>query len=512
MKTSFKQIQQRLQQRELLHSYKRKVYNLRRIVAGDTSALDSFTMGSQDPALELWKDTESEYPDLLVTEVEEGFTNHLIKALKVLTQRIAFQAPEAEVDDLDPIQSAYISAYLQDRFKKGNANRHMEAVLWEALVGGLGWAICGIDHGIPTVRKADMIDCIWDITEIPEEAAWFAHAVTKSKWRWKEEYDIDVGKEEDEPVELWQYFDRIGDQGKWVITDGEKDLMNEVFPLPDWNIVPLSMFRVPSVRLPIGIVEMALPNYKAAVEGERAWRETIKRMPSWIAAQKGAISPDEMQQFEDGEIGAVIELDNIQGVVTMPGGNIQPTAMEWINSNIQQIIEQAGVNPYAYGGKVEGIQYAAEVNAIEGNADLTTSWAARAYALAWQRVATVMLKIGAMFDEEEFTTVMNGARLELGPQDPPWQYLDASASVVVRESSVIFKPKQQAIMDSINDLTIAQQMAPFFPNAVKMSYQGYLRAKGEKNPDAWLEMPIAPAGVGTPFPDASQQGSASQNA
>lgn len=474
--------------------------------------MDSFSRGSQDPALQLWKNTESEYPDLLITEVEEGYTNHIVKALKVLTQRIAFQAPEAEIDDVDPILSAYSSAYLQDRFKKGHANRYMEAVLWDALVGGLGWAVCGFERGIPVVRRADILDCIWDITEVPEEAAWFAHAVTKPKWQWREEHGITVGKEEDEPVELWQYFDRFGDAGKWVITDGEKDFINEDFPLPDWNVVPLSMFRLPSQRMPTGIVEMALPNYKAAVEGERAWRETIKRMPSWIAAQKGAMSPDEMEQFEDGEIGAVIELESIQGVVTMPGGNIQPSALEWVNSNVQQIIEQAGVNPYAYGGKVEGIQYAAEVSAIEGNADLTTSWAARAYALAWQRVATIMLKTGAAFDEEEFTVTMHGTKLQLGPHNPPWQYLDPSLNVVVRESSVIFKPKQQMIMDAVNDLTIAQQMVPFFPNAVKMAYQGYLRAKGEKNPDAWLEMPVAPAGVGTPFPDASQQGSASQNA
>jgi hypothetical protein len=390
----------------------------------------------------------------------------------------------------------------------------MESVLWEALVGGLGWAVCSLEKGIPVVRKADILTAVWDLTDIPEEATWFAHQISLPMWKWRDMYNVKPENvdDPDEPCEYWQYFDRTGDAGKWIITDGEREFLSEDFPLPEWNMVPLSMFRMPSVHFPVGIVELALPNYKAAVQGERAWRETIRRMPSWYAIRKGSMGADEKDQFEEGEIAAMIEMDDPSAVVTMPGGNIQPTALEWINSQIQQIIEQAGINPYAYGGKVEGIQYAAEVNAIEGNADLTTSWAARAYALAWQRVASCMLKIGAAYDEEPFITVLSGTRLELGPGDPPNQYLEPSANVVVRESSVIFKPKQQAIMDSVNDLTIAQQMAPLFPNAPKKAYQEYLRIKGEKDPDSWLEAPMMPMAPGTPTPDPGQQGDASQNA
>ncbi len=506
-------IRQRLDAALMMDRWKQKVYAMRRIVAG--VPIDEATAGGNvDDFERAYKDEMDNRPDILVVDYPEGQNNLILKSLKILVQKVAYQAPEVEVDDVDDQDLAICnSQYLTKRVKECGGAHQMQLVLWDALIGGLGWAMTGMRDGKAILEWCDCLDMKWDVfARFPTEARWQARTVRGPLSKFIEKYGRSAfpnllvdDENEERPVSIDEYYDIEGEGSFCLVASSPGsygyDIVNKsvnpyrgMYGEPILPGHPLQFAQIPTVRLPIGVVEMLLPSQKAVHEAEASIRSCVKQMKSAYQAVKGSIEADQLELFKDGDAGAVIEVIEDGAIKEIPAGRLAESAMVWFTQNRQEIIEQSGINPYSTGGKVEGISYAAEVNAITGNADLTSAWVAKASADLWQRSLSDMLNIGKLYDTKPISFFLSDVKMVFDEKDPINAYLDSDCTILIREQTAQFKPQQEKIQEAVAMLQVSAGLQNLFPNAVLKDFEELQRARGIKDIKSYLEPPalIAP--------------------
>lgn len=495
-------IRSRIQGWEFQRAFRRKVHVLRRLVAGDWTAVDNYIGSQPDPAESLRKGGGygAEFSDLLITDIPEGRTNRLLKALRILVRRSAYQSPEVDFEDIqDALQESLHEAYLTKVVRDCNGKHHMMMALWDALIGGIGWMFVGMKDGAPAMMWSNLLDTCWDYSApSASEARWVTRAVRGPLWWLDMQYPkalVFPDDAVDDIGEVVEYYDMEGPGGHFCVyaahgadtASGDGFILSEENPFGFIPAVPLYFDELPSVPIPTSFVEAMLPAYKAASESEKTIRETIKRMMAFYLMRDGAMQDDEYQKFVDGDIASIIKVDSPENaLLPVQHGDVSNTIIQWFQQNDQEIFEMAGTNPYASGGKVEGISYAAEVNAIQSNSDLTAAFVAHSFASFWQDILKKLLQVGVLFDDRDITLNVGGMQLQFGLNDPISSYLVPNAVPLIREGSMTFKTREQQVQEAVFDLDLAMKLAAMFPNAPRKAFERYLRLKNEKDIDGWM--------------------------
>lgn len=499
-----------------LHAFKRKVHKLRRLVAGDLSALDdssSTTAAATNQTL--YKAGISEFYDILVTDVEEGRNNKMMQGIRTLLFQTMTMFPDIEVENTHPdiadFMSQYVKVAMGSRPMGCAAVHQMRLGLLDYLVGGLGWVKTCLQDEAPTVLAIDTLDMVWDLTAvIPQDIQWAACRRTQPLYRWLRYFDSEKGftdlthanTNEDHPVAVWFYYTLEGD---YVAVreghDEEIEAKDNPYSMPTPS-GPVSMlpfescyhFAQQSVRFPTGIAEQMLPAQIACWEAARRIRRVHQSGAPFWEVQEGSYDEESMEQFEDGDPGAaMVHKQGSEAARANPGFQNDPMSFDWLNRNEEEIVAMGGANPYASGNAVKGVKYASEVQAIQGNAGLVAGVIAKDNASFWERVTRKFFAIAHQYDDRPFQMMTADGLLQFDSSNPVKDYIDPMAEIIITEDSMTFRPQVERIREATEFfmLTLQPQVATMFPEAPKKAFEDLLRAKKQKNMTEWMQAPSA---------------------
>lgn len=520
-----------------LDSYKKKVHLLRRMVAGDQSAMMSRAGGAQDPD----STRNDDYFDIFVNDVVTGRSNKLLQAVRAQVMQTASQFPELEIKGCNAQAEAINESYFRIRMGNApmgcNAQEHMRLAIFDFVTGGMGWGQVGFRDNKPGIFHADTLDMVWDQScKVMSEMQWAACKTRQPLWYWKKLYGSAVKmspkteENEDELVELVYYYDVI-DGGHRVIlnpkgAEPDKPIKNDKNPffyevqgeeVPFLPYESASMMLLPSVRLPYGVVEQMLPAQLAIHQAEDYIADVIERCKGHFEAEEGTYEPETWDRLVNGgEIGLALKRRTGHQPGTWTPPEEPPRSVyEWLQQNERSLTEQSGNNPYVSGNPI-GPEFASEVAAIEGNAGLMASSIAKVNAMLWERLASKFLATGALYDNG-FITIRDipvpgstaSIDIDFGPDNPVSVHLRPDAVITVREDSMRYASRQQKVAEAQQKLQFALTVMQVYPKGVEYAWRGLLEALGEHNVEKWLaqDAPVMPPmpGQGSPPGEVAQK-------
>lgn len=530
--------------------FRTKIHRLRRLVAGDINALDDRVIsgGKQGNAIETmmrkhYKATDENlyFYDILVQDFAEGRSNDLFQTVRTLVLQTANTFPEIEFEGLDPKLAVVNAGYCKDRMNKCHARHQVRMAMADYIISGMGCCSQMIEGDYPVTRYRDLLDMAWDLqAEVPTEMRWAATRITQPLYRWLELFSgskyntkpltdmvgtntgVDQPQPKEVPVTLWYYFDIDGPKGSHQIYRAKGEEVDDTpifdgvnpYSVPEGKSdIPALPFgfiyhmALPSVKMPPSIVEGMIPAQVAIWEADRHTRDTIKVGKAHYEKQDGAYSPENWDNWMDSVEGTV--LTRLSGFANplhiaepLP---VSDSVLKWRDTNNQSLIAQGGANPYASGNKVEGIAFASEVQAIQGNAGLVSGAIAKDGAEFWMWIAKTYLAFGKKYDDMPCTIQFDdGIELVFDDADPIRNYLKPEADLVVQEDTILMMSKTQKVQMAAAILTQCMNpiMVQAFPDALSQAFEKFLRANGEKNIQAWLKPPQGPppGPPGAPMP------------
>lgn len=516
--------------REALAEYYDKVHRLRRLTAGDPDALVE-SGSQQDPANDKRRETMSRYGNILVTEFEEGRSNRLLQTVRTLAKQVAHRFPEIEFEDLEAEEAAVNTEYLKRILAPHpigcGAVQQFERALLDYMTGGMGFIWSGLRKGRPILRAVDTLDMAWDLAAPTiAESRWMSCTVPGALGAWIEQFGADPfakyisGNKDsavDTPVDLEFYYSVEGDGGMFRVLfktgdeDVDKDAVwtgkNPGFFEDQGERTPFLPFdtmffmELPSVGQPVGIVEQMLPSEVALWRVEKTIRDAAD-LPSWWECEDGDYDDAELARIKgaEGPGTVAVRKGGKKGLELKSGAVVMDALLAWRSYHAQELVAHGGANPYASGAPVEGTDYAAEVNAIQGQSGLMAGAITKDSSGLWVRVLRKQLALGQAYDESKYTLMINDAPSTFGPDFPIAPYLRPMSEIVITEDSTQFQPREMKIQAAIRDLDVALKSAAVAPGAPLEAFKGFLKAKGEKNIDKWLQapagaMPMMPGGT-----------------
>ena len=517
-------IKQRLNKDEGLTDFREKVYEFRRLVAGDVSSLFPAPSAEGDGVergKKLWN--LEELNDFIVTFVADGRSNKLLQQLKTLLMQTAYYFPEIHLENLSPDLAAVNAEYCKIRMGEAplgcNAKDHMRMALLDYMIGGIGWTKACVIDGKPAVQYCDNIDMTWDrSSRLPTDIKWASCKFRERLGAWVEMLGAAAFADDlknptttkDDIVELEWYYDVNGAEGTWAVYKtggrGQRDVGKPIFikPNPYYYEVgrektrvpyipyePLYFIALPSLRVPIGLVEMMLPSQIALWEVENNIRATIQRGAPFYTVLKNTLDPKDKQKFEDGDIGTIIDVNSNDpnAIRAQSGIQLQPEILRWQQYHDGELVAHSGANPYAAGNRVEGVEFASEVHAIQGQSGLTVGTIGKDLAAYWERVTRKFLAGARLYEDASLTIRLDDAELEFDPSDPIKKYLIPDADIVVNEGTMAYRPRTEKIQEALVDLQLFQGLAAIYPEGLERSLINYLQATGRRNYQAWLAKP-----------------------
>ena len=527
-------VQQRLTLSEKsLAEYRRKIHSLREILAGNTDALLGRGTSADQTEGDIKRSNMTEFTDIFVNKIEEGRDNRLMRAIRTLGQQTTYQFPEIEAEHLEYNEANLHSEYFRQRLGASpigcDAVIHMRRALYDYASGGMGWVWIGMQAGKPVIRYVDTIDCKWDQqSSTIGEGLWWSTTMYRSLAAWEQmfgkgkfdKYIKEKNASPNTPIELEYYYDIEGKEGNWMVLfkTGNEDIdMEPVFKAKNpcsWNyggqVVPflpaecMFFMEMPSVRLPIGLMEQMLPSQMALWRVEESIQKILAN-PGHYEYEKGAYDAKELQAFEDGESGSFLEREaNKPPMQEHPPMQIPPSHLQYKGDHSQELVAQSGADPYASGSPVEGTSYAAEVNAIKSASGLMAGTISKENADFWLRMIRKFIAKGAAYDEWPLIVRHEDVTLTFDESDPIKQYLRPDTKFTIREDSMQFVDQQTIVQQAMNDVNVAASVAQMFPNALKEAYKTYLRARKVNDIDKYLAPPN-PAEMALTAPTAAPQ-------
>lgn len=522
MSNSVKRAAERLRLDDELKNWYRKVYDLRLLLAGDPSTVyPSIASSEPDDSTTPQNGTRVEdMTDVVVMRYKEGRSNKIQQAVKTLMQQVAYSEPDIEFEDAETEFAQVMAAYAKKRLGSGlegcNMVRHSRLALVDYMCGGMGWLKSCLVDDAPQVRYADTLDVRYDRTcRVPEEMEWQSVAYRLPVWKWARFFgegpfdeELKGGKGENTVVELEYYYDREGNH--FVFRRNGKDEVDEtpvyaakdapyVFTdsrgkkRPFLPLTPMHFMLLPSVRMPIGLVEMMLPSQIALWRVEDNIDAILKRGQSFWKLRGGFADEKQKARFMRGDMGVLVELEATAQLEWVPAGEVNQTTLAWQQYHDRELTSHGGANPYAGGNRVEGIEYASEVNAIKDAAGLTAGWIARDYNQILRPAIQKFLAVGAEYETGPFSLRIGSRLLEFDENEPISEFILPDADVSIRDDSTAYAPRSQKIQEALSDLQTALSVAQAFPKAPGKAYERYLRARGEQDVAGWLEsLPAAP--------------------
>lgn len=520
--------------RDSQDALKRKVYGLRKFVAGDLSAIGGAPSSREDAEV---FGQAGEFYDFIVDTVTEGKSNRLLEAVRTLLFQTTFSFPEIEFEDLDgelaAINSGVCKVLLGDPPKGCGTLQQLKRSLLDYLVCGIGWGRIAFDSktGAPGIKFADTLDMLWDNRKwLPSDIRWASCGVRETGAYWSDFFGKSkpfqsIG--EDQVCEVHFYYDTdttengrfaaflVGESGQslGLVEAGENPFyyLEQGQRIPYLPYEPMYFLALPSTRSPVGIVEMAMSDQLAVWQSEEVVGNTAQRMVPWVAVPKDSMEDDALEAFRSGETGAMVEFSPQVGPpIQMGGGDVSQTLLQRLDRHEKRIVAMAGVNPYASGAPVSGVKYAAEANEIATQSGLTVGTVSRDNAAFWVRLVRKFLGAVALYGDFPITIRYDGVPMSFGPEQPIKDFIVPDADIVIREDTTVFTPRAERIQEASAKLGVAMQLAQQYPQAVEMAFEEFLRASGEQNVSPWLEKPDMMAGAPVQDAAAMQDSSTAQ--
>lgn len=541
---------------------RRKTHRLRRLVSGDISALDDGAEGSMGGALSSSQESMMQpyyradtdpliFYDILVQDIEEGRSNKLFTGVRTLIFQTANTFPQIEFSGLTSKLGTINSLYCAERMKRCAARHNVRLALADYIISGLGCTMVCLKDDYPTVMWLNILDVCWDLTaKLPTDIKWGAVRFTQPLRVWLDLYSdgrkyntswlkeqVTSGREDigmDRPVSLWWYFDTEGKQGTHAVYPAMGEEIDDTAiyvgsnpyeMAPNEPMLPfefMGSLPLPGVKMPPSIVEMMVPAQIAIWNADSYVREVLEKGKPFYEMQDDGYDPKNVASWLDSVVGTVLRRKkNAEGIRVLPAMELSNTVMRYREQNDSELTAQSGSSPYTNGDRVEGVEYAAEVQAIQGNSGLVAGALAKDQAEYWQRLASKFLAVGAKFDDMPCALQFDeDVLLSFDKQNPIREYLKPDAEVTVEEDTLQFQPKLQRIQQSTSLLGLfsAPEMVQRWPNAQKRAAESVLKSAGIKNIDDWLQeaappaavpgmVPgMAPGGAPTPPPQVSGQG------
>ena len=392
-------IQSRLADMDRLRYFKRKAHAMRKVTAGDWSMFgDSAAANNPDAKAPLKPDG---LYDILVMDVNEGKSNLIFQAVRTLTMQCTVQFPDITFPDIETEESdvnqLYLNARLGPKPRGCSAMDEMRLALLDYMISGIGWVWCGVRNGAPVVQCVDTLDMYWDCdAKLLTGIRWQAAAFHRPCSEWVKEFGAAYGDNDpDDPDEIETvlfYFDCDGKVGTYAAFKFDGQGLGdpiEVTPNPHFMTVdgerapflpiePMYFMALPSVKFPMSLVEAMLAPAISYRQSEDYINQVTKMGKPFYDIEEGQLSEDERKNLEEGNYGAIVMRKIGSPAISIkPGMEIPGAVMNWMTINKQEIVANSGANPYASGNKVEGVTYAAEVNAIQNSAGLMAATISR---------------------------------------------------------------------------------------------------------------------------------------
>jgi hypothetical protein len=530
MKLTDAQIATRVASVTVFDGWRRKVHRLRRLTAGDITALD-VGVGSSAHETEMSElarggVSANELYDILVTEIEEGRSNKLLQTVRTLIFQTSLVFPDIELEDVDSQIAAVNSLYIKNRARRCNMQKHRRLALTDYLITGVGATFCGFRDDYPFIEFADILDVCWDLTAPTlQEARWASRIVRRPLGEWLDDMtakqsakllkavgvDRADAKGDDTPISVALYYDIHGEDGTeaWFYTadngsDADEDTLvhRGTNPYASYcggvrqTALPIRFqthLAMPSVRNPIGAVEQMLPAQIAIWTADRLIRDSMSVGAPAREMEEGAYTPESLDAWKEDQTSILIRKKGSNPMVQSSPLDVPPRAMEYRAMNESDLVAQGGANPYASGAPVKGVKYASEVNAIQGNAGLVAAAVGKDESLAWADNVAMLLAIGKDYDQAPITLRLRDGddilTLEFDESDPIADYLRPDAEITVREDSLIFKSREERMAQAAADVQLAMGLAQMYPGFLEKSVEDYLRASGKKNIGDYLAKP-----------------------
>ena len=511
----------RLATQRFFAKYRKKLHNLRRIVAGDLSPLNATSeqradQQSDNPANSQNRSLDELY-DIDIQDFYEGRSNHVLRALKTLVMQTAFKQPEIEILGLESesalLHQLYLTKRLGPRPEGCDAAHHMRLALWDALIGGVGWAGITFERGMPAITWFDCLDLTWDTAARNiGDIQWVSIRCRRPLRQWVESFGQKFFAEEardvknlDRSFELEFYYDTEGERGHHaVLAPSANDSLKVIHlgpnpfsfsaahgRLPFLPVEPVYFFQTPSVRYPIGLASLVLPHQIALWEAERRIRDTLRLGKPTILLNESAIKPEDRKRIGDGRtvpdvLAVQAGADLNQAFAISPVPQISATLTAYIAMNERMLTAMAGDNPYASGAPVDGVRYASEVAAINGHSGITASTVAKDHAAHWANILRKYLAACAMYDRAPITLHYEDVLLKFDAKDPVGPYIRDDCTLTVREDTLRYEPPEMALSRARAVLRDALQIASPDSDIVKRAFAGVLRAQRIPDAHQWI--------------------------
>lgn len=322
-------VKERIRTREGIEPFQRKVYELRRLVAGDLSVVTN-DVGAQAENANL--SSNQEFYDFICTTYTNGKSNKLLQTVKTLLMQTNYYFPEVVFENLNPHTAALNAQYCLVRLGDAplgcNSKDHMRMAALDYMIAGIGWVKACLRNDKPVISVCDVLDMAWDRSvRLTCDIRWASCRYREPLANWIKMFgeapfanyltkDDAIGYEQ--VVELEWYYDTDSAEGSFYVfdtSDMDAPIVEEVNPYyylenghktPFLPYEPFSLLQLPSLRQSIGLVEMMLPNQLAVWESEEAMSLTLSRSAPFYTVTNAALDPEQKKLLEEGEIGPVI--------------------------------------------------------------------------------------------------------------------------------------------------------------------------------------------------------------
>lgn len=527
-KISDKQIASRCSQAVAYKETRRKLYNYRRLTAGDGFAIaaameDALSAPNSPSKLAALGDGDNlEFGDVLVSNIQEGRSNKLMQAVRALVLQTSMSFPEANFEDLESNLATLNAQYFTSRSSMCDVVTQARSVALDYCICGLGVAYIGMRDDYPVVDRLNILDVIWDKSSTSFSGIkWASWIIRRPLEEWLElfpnsdKFDA-MSDDLDLIVPVVVYYDRVGENGNcayFLSTSMNSSGVNEDDLIERMDnpykafvngslqpIVPLQFMeniQFPGVDFPSGTVEMMLPAQCGIWQKEEAIGRLVDKSNPIYQAEQGAFEQTSLDAWESSETDILYYKNGKSGLTMTQPISIDNALLNEKNSQEREIIAMSGVNPYQSGNPVQGIKFAAETNAIQGAAGLVAGNMAKDVKSFWEGLISKYIAVGSMYDDMPITLMFRSANdaveLHFDESDPITHYLKPASRVSVNEDTLLYQPKDQRIARAVANLQLAMSLAQQYPAFLQKAMEDYLRATGVKDVASYFEAPAISA-------------------
>jgi len=520
---------------DFLRPYKISMHNHRKMVYGDLGLVGTELLlrDINDRPEERAAFGGDLFPDVHQQEYELARSNYLMEQVWTLMKQCAYQVPDIEVTGVHEDEEAFMREYLKVRLSNSprgcNAARSMKLALWDCLVSGVGFVGIGCKYDRPYIEYHDWRRVVWDpfastfndskrIAVLSRMEVWRAVEIWGSA-KFEDLLDDDkLPLKPRETVEIAYYYDCRDDEGFYGVFRADRITHTDIEwlesgPNPFFSeidgyrqarlpVIEVELFNLPGSTCPVSLTQMMAPaQAMLATLEQRLYNQNNASAGFWDI-DAAAYDPSELEKFSTGKTGEQVMRKTGSPPQWISGGEIQQMTIYLLNMYKQQLMGSGGANPYATGNKVEGVNYAAEVNAIQANANLTAMNVSKCHAEHWVRVAQAFLDYAVHIEESPLALPMGNDQIVINQGRDTFlrDLVNLTGTFQVAESTVMFENRQQRLDEAIQAFQLAIQAAAIAPGSAALAYRKVLAALGTRSIDAHFEMPqlanMNPAAVG----------------